>query len=274
MTQTTQATGILTLSEEQYRASEGISNSDLSWIAPPRTPAHYRAKKDGLIPAMTTPAMRMGSLVHRAVLEPDTMGEFVTRPESIDYRTKDGKAWRDDNADKIILSHDDACTIGAIVDSVWSHPIAKRIFKNAQTEQCIFAEDADGMIRKGRLDALVEGSSIPDLKTSASADPQEFEKSIGKFRYHVQAAYYLDLCALVGIDKRDFVFVVVEKEAPYAVAVYSLDEDAIRLGRMEYQRDLAAVRNCTAQNHWPAFPPDIRVIGLPAFMRKQVEGLL
>jgi hypothetical protein len=274
MTQQNTYKGILTLPEEQYRASEAISKSDLDWIAPPRTPSHYRAKKDGLIASIATPAMKMGALVHRAVLEPDTMSEFVTRPEGLDFRSKEGKAWRDDNANKTILTHDEAATIASIVDSVWSHPVAKRIFKGAKTEQCLFAEDSEGMVRKARLDALVEGSIVPDLKTAACADAQEFEKSIGKFRYHVQAAYYLDICNLLGIEKRDFVFVVVEKEPPFAVAVYSLDEDAIRLGRMEYQRDLNMVRDCMESDEWPAFPHDIRVIGLPAYIRKQVEGLL
>lgn len=274
MTQTNKMTGILTLSEEQYRASEAISKSDLDWIAPPRTPAHYRAKKDGLIASLTTPAMKMGALVHRAVLEPDTMNAFITRPEGLDFRSKEGKAWRDENATKTILTHDEATTISSIVDAVWSHPVAKRIFKDAQTEQCLFAEDSNGMVRKARLDALVEGSTIPDLKTSACADAQEFEKSIGKFRYHVQAAYYLDICNLLGIEKRDFVFVVVEKEPPYAVAVYTLDEDAVRLGRMEYQRDIGMVRDCLEKDEWPSFPPDIRVVGLPMYIRKQVEGLL
>jgi len=90
----------------------------------------------------------------------------------------------------------------------------------------------------------------------------------------VQAAYYIDLCRLVGIDKSDFVFIVVEKEAPYATAVYSLSQEAIDLGRLEYQRDLAAVRECTEKNRWPGFTDEITVIGLPAWMQKQAEALL
>ncbi len=262
------------MTEEQYRASESISKSDLDWIAPPKTPAHYKARKDGLNVQPTTQAMILGSLIHRAVLEPDTMSDFVTRPEGIDYRTKEGKAWRDANVGKTVLTHDEAVQIKCMVDAVWSHPIAKRIFKDAQTEVCLFAEDADGMQRKGRLDALIKGNIVPDLKTAHSADAMEFERSIGKYRYHVQAAYYVDLCNLLGIDKSEFAYVVVEKEPPFAVAVYSLDQDAIRLGRLEYQRDLLRVRQCMESGKWPGFPDDMRVVGLPEYIRKQVEGLL
>jgi hypothetical protein len=267
-------TGVLTMAEAAYRRAEGISKSDLDWICPPRTPAHYKARRDGLVENVQTPAMRLGSLVHRAVLEPDTMaGAYVVKPEGMLFTTKEGKAWKAEQTAPII-TQDEADQIHGMVRSVWAHPMAKRILHNAKTEQCLFAEDEHGTIRKARLDALVGGSVIPDLKTSASADPQEFERSLGKFRYHVQAAYYIDLCRLVGIDKSDFVFIVVEKEAPHATAVYSLSQDAIDLGRMEYQRDLAAVRECTEKNQWPGFTEEITVIGLPAWMQKQAEGLL
>lgn len=271
---TTSNNGILSLTEEQYRASEAISKSDLDWIAPPRTPAHYKAKKDELNVQPRTPAMMLGSLIHRAVLEPDTMSDFVTRPEGMDFRSKEGKAWRDSNVGKTVLSHEEAAQVRDMVDAVWSHPVAKRVFKDAATEVCLFAEDKDGMQRKGRLDAMIKGNAVPDLKTAFSADAMEFEKSIGKYRYHVQAAYYIDLCNLLDMEKSEFLYVVVEKEPPYAVAVYSLDDDAIRLGRMEYQRDLLAVRQCMESGKWPAFADEIREISLPLWMRKQVEGLI
>jgi hypothetical protein len=53
-----------------------------------------------------------------------------------------------------------------------------------------------------------------------------------------------------------------------------LSQEAIELGRAEYQRDLARVRDCTEKNHWPGFTEEITVIGLPAWMQKQAEGLL
>lgn len=267
-------TGVLSMGESQYRSAEGVSKSDLDWIAPPRTPAHYKARQDGLVYTEQTPAMRLGSLVHRAVLEPDTYrNAFVIKPEGMNFATKDGKDWKSAQT-KPILTGDDASTVSSIVEAVWRHSYAKRLLKDAVTEQCLFAEDSHGMLRKGRLDAMIKGSAVPDLKTSASADPQEFERSIGKFRYHVQAAYYLDLCKLVGIEKSQFIYIVVEKTPPYAVAVYSLDSEAIELGRMEYQRDLTAVRHCMEKDAWPGFTEDITVVGLPAWMQKAAEGLL
>ena len=52
-------TGILSLPEKQYREAEGISKSALDYIAPPRTPNHFKAYIDGLLRVETTPAMRL-----------------------------------------------------------------------------------------------------------------------------------------------------------------------------------------------------------------------
>jgi len=266
--------GILSMSGEQYRAADGISKSDLDWIAPPRTPAHFRARKSGVIKSEETPAMRLGSLTHRAILEPDTMaGAFVVKPDDMSFTTKEGKAWKAEQTLPIIAS-DEANSISRMVDSVWANKSAARILKDAQTEKSLFAEDEHGTTRKCRLDALTGGNIIPDIKTCASADVAEFERSIAKYRYYVQAAYYLDICELLEMDKKHFVFICVEKTEPYAVAVYSLAHQAIELGRAEYKRDLAVYRQCLESDCWPGFSDVISEVGLPAWMAKQLEAIV
>jgi exodeoxyribonuclease VIII len=268
--------GILSMPAEQYRAAEGISKSDLDWIAPPRTPAHYKAKRDGLIVREETPAMRLGTLTHRAILEPESLsGAFVTVPTNLDLRTVKGKEWKQSVSDTPIITEAEATAIQGMLKSVWANPKAARLLKGARTEVCLFAEDSNGTLLKGRLDALPSaGNAIVDLKTAASADPQEFERSLGKYAYHKQGAFYLKLCRLLGLPMEHFVFIVVEKVPPYAVAIYSLDDEAIRLGNLEIARDLAAVRECEASGKWPSFGDEITNISLPAWMLKSLEGVL
>lgn len=268
--------GILSMTEAQYRAAEGVSKSDLDWICPPRTPAHYKAKQDGLIANEQTPAMRLGSMLHHVILEPGSV-DWVVKPEGMNFATKDGKAWRDAQT-KPIISQDEANMIGGMRDSVYRHPGAKRLLEAAQgkTEICLFADDDNGVLRKGRLDALPEGSNaIVDLKTTAVADAVGgMESSMAKFRYHVQAAYYLDLCRLLEIPREKFILICVEKEPPYAVAVYSIDDLAIEAGRLEYRRDLHLLRHCMAEDHWPGYPEEILSLGLPPWFKAQVEAVL
>lgn len=268
-------TGILSLPEAQYRAAEGISKSALDYIAPPRTPAHYKAYTDGLLYTETTPAMRLGSMIHRAILEPDTVkGAWVVKPEGMTFTTKEGKEWRAAQTLPIITA-DEAATISGMRDSVHAHPAVKRVLANCKTECSLFANGADGVLRKARIDALPEsGNVIVDIKSCQSADPDLMSKSVMAYRYHVQAAYYIDICRLLGIDKEQFLFVCVEKTPPYAVAVYALEQDAIDMGRMEYQRDLAAVKHCTSTGVWPSFTTDITALALPMWAQKQAEGVL
>jgi len=266
-------TGILSLPEGQYRAAEGISKSLLDWIAPPRTPAHFKAKLDGLIPDEQTPAMRLGQMIHRAILEPDAL-EISVKPEGLNLSTKEGREWKAAQT-KTIITQDEYETIKGMRDSVHTHPAVKRVLANAKTEVSLFASAEDGVLRKARIDALPEGGNvIVDIKSCQSADPDIMAKSVVSYRYDVQAAYYLDLCALLGLDKSEFLFVCVEKQPPYAVAVYALDQDAIAWGRKQYQRDLALVRHCMAEDHWPSFTTDITTLALPAWAQKQAESVL
>jgi hypothetical protein len=166
-------TGILSLPEAQYRAAEGISKSSLDWIAPPRTPAHYRAKVDGLIPDEQTPAMRLGSMIHRAILEPETVsGAWVVRPEGMVFTTKEGKEWKASQTLPIITA-DEAATIVGMRDSVHAHPAVKRVLANARTEVSLFANGEDGVLRKARIDALPEsGNVLVDIKSLVSPRTQ------------------------------------------------------------------------------------------------------
>jgi hypothetical protein len=266
-------TGILSLPEKQYREAEGISKSALDYIAPPRTPAHFKAYIDGLLRVETTPAMRLGQMIHRAILEPDAL-EISVKPEGLNLSTKEGREWKAAQT-KTIITQDEYETIKGMRDSVHTHPAVKRVLDNARTEVSLFANGEDGVLRKARIDALPEGGNvIVDIKSCQSADPDMMAKSVASYRYDVQAAYYLDICKLLGLDKSEFLFVCVEKTPPYAVAVYALDQDAIEWGRKQYQRDLAAVRHCMAEDHWPSFTQDITTLGLPAWAAKQAESVL
>lgn len=268
--------GILSLPAEQYFKADGISKSDLDNIAYPNTPAHFKWHMNHKNEDEQTEAQLIGQLTHRCILEPDTIEEaFHVKPTDLKLNTKAGIEWKEAHLDRPIVDQKTFDKVFAMRDAVWAHPMAKRLLKGARTEACLFEEDSNSVLRKGRLDALPHtGSVIPDLKTTDCAQILEFEKSIFKYRYHVQAAYYIDLAALCGIEKKDFAFICVEKEPPYCVAVYQLDPEIIELGRRDYQDKLALYRNCLAEDHWPAYSTDINMIGIPEWARRQMEVVL
>lgn len=262
---------ILSMPAEMYHAAEGVSNSMLKILAD-RTALHLWCKMH-TPPEEPTEAQRIGTITHRAMLEPSTMdGAFHIKPEGMSFTTVDGKAWKKEHSDLPIIKESEATQIKSIVEAVTRHPMASKLLTLGKAEQCIFAKDDHGTLRKGRIDWLSEtGNVLVDLKTCESAAIDDFEKQIYNYGYFRQASYYLDLCRMVGLEKDAFAFICVEKEAPYAVAVYTLMDDVIDAGRRLYQRDLQIYRDCMESGEWPGYQPAIQSISIPAWAMKRLE---
>lgn len=263
--------GIYSIAAERYHAAAGVSKSMLDVLAE-KTPAHLQAYLSGEAKEETD-AMRFGTIVHRALLEPDTFKEgFHVKPEKMNFATKAGQEWRDAHADRPIISTESSVAIEKMVSAVHTHPFAKRLLAGAEREQSLFVEDGSGILRKSRLDVLTKGNVIPDLKTVESANLEAFERSISRYRYHVQAAYYLDNCNLSAIDKHSFLFICVEKSPPFSVRCLQLMPQVIECGRRLYQRDLQIYRNCLETGLWPAWGEGYEDCGLNAWEMKQLEN--
>lgn len=261
-----------------YFQSEGVSKHDLDLVN--ISPAHYKAAKSTPRDE-ATPAMRIGTLVHTAVLEPHNFeGSYTLSPET-DRRSKEGKAaWEaaeKDAKDKgsILVKAGDLEMVRAMAESVKQHKsAAAALIAGGLVEASLYATDAElGVRMRGRPDLISRGNAIIDLKTCAKGggSKAEFAKSVANWRYDVQAAYYLDLAKLCGMEKEAFVYIVVEKEAPFAVAVYQLDTESVEAGRVQYKRNLGMIAECLNWNEWPAYSSEVEVISLPKWKLNQLQ---
>lgn len=100
------------------------------------------------------------------------------------------------------------------------------------------------------------GGWIPDLKTTQSAKPSEWTKSVNKFGYDVQSAFILDMFnAATGEERHTFAHVVQENSAPYYCLdpIPILSSEFIELGRTKYQNALAYYAHCLSTNKWPGY---------------------
>jgi hypothetical protein len=106
-----------------------------------------------------------------------------------------------------------------------------------------------------------------DLKTTAEggAEPGQFAKSVHQYRYHVQAAFYLDGLAANGVEATDFAFIAVEKSRPNLVGAYWASKTMIDRGRMAYKRDLHTYKRCLDSGQWPGYSAAIEILDLPAW---------
>lgn len=254
------------MSNADYHAHSAISKSGLDKIA--ISPAHYLAYKQGQ--TKRTDALDFGGALHDFILLPETFSEnHIVLPEDFNARLKVSqeqlKKWEADS--KNIVKHSDFEKIQAMAQSVKAHQSANSLLQNGRPEVSVFwHDDETGEECRCRPDYWNMHNIIVDLKTTQDSSPHGFAKSIANYRYHVQAAFYMHgVYSATGQYPKGFVFVAIEKEPPYAVGVYTLDDNAIALGRELYQRDLRTLHEAKKSQQWQAYNPKIETLSLPAW---------
>lgn len=258
------ASVVLDMTNADYHALDAVSKSGLDLIR--KAPALYKWRREHKTPP--TPAMRLGTLTHTAVLEPHRLaGDIMTTPK-IDRRSSAGKAaWESfliASEGKELVEPEELEKLYAIRDAVRAHPAAAKALAGSPViEQSIFWHHA-GVDCRCRPDAVTAGGVIVDLKTTKDASPDGFARSIAGYRYHVQAAFYSDgYRAAFGAAPRGFVFIAVETEPPYLVGVYVASETMVLRGRADYEADLARFRECRDADTWPGYSDAPLTLDLP-----------
>lgn len=259
------------MSNEAYHGGPGLSKSGLDLLAKSPYLFRYRPKIE------PTKALLIGSAFHAATLEPHTFPSLFAVAPEVNARTNAGKAelelFKQANAGKSILAMEDAEKVAAMAQAARNHPIAAALLACGVAETSIFHRDeATGELLKCRPDWMVDDLLV-DLKSTEDASAAGFSRSCWNYRYHVQAAYYLDIANAV-MDRRftAFVFIAVEKAQPYQVAVYHADYEMIMAGRMEYRRLVDLYHNCRVADRWPGLNGErIESIGLPRWAVKNNE---
>ena len=117
------------ISNEEYRSGPGVSKSQLDQFA--KSPAHYMASLT--TPRKETPAMRIGTLFHGLILEPERV-QIAVAPQC-DKRTKEGKyLWEifcAENAGAEIVTTEEGEMLSGMCASVRTHPAANALLSGA-----------------------------------------------------------------------------------------------------------------------------------------------
>jgi hypothetical protein len=264
--------GYVQMTNEEYHSSADISKSDLD--AARKSGLHFKYKKEG--PRQKpTPAMRIGSAFHALTLEPDLFeNEYIYKPDFLNARSKEGKEWKatQEEAGKTVLNADDRKQLQGMAQAIADcAPARKLLDATGKAEQSFLWTDKEtGLGCKCRPDyLLVDGGTIVDVKTTVDASYRGFLKSISNFRYHVQAGWYLHgLEQATGIRPERFIFIAVEKTAPFGVGVYEADTYMVVNGYDTAREDLAKIAKWKEEDRYPSYCDDIQQISLPPWMTK------
>jgi hypothetical protein len=268
MSTTTTEPGVYAgISNADYHANPALGSTSLKTLAT-KTPAHYQ---HDLTHPKFSDAFTLGTAAHSLILEGST--DDIVVVEADNWLTKDAKAAKAgalaEGKQPLLVKEMEQ--IWAMLDAVMAHPTAWALFTGHKAEQSVFW-DEDGLALKCRPDAWKPGVLI-DLKTTRSADPNEFGKTAHEFGYHQSAAHYIDGVKAATGEELSFHFVLVEKTAPYLVSVVELDIEAVNIGRQLNDRAKRIYRECVENNTWPGYP-NTDLISLPIWAIYKAEELL
>lgn len=232
------------------------------WVESPFNPDRVKREE--------TPAMLFGKVAHKLVLERDTFLDEFAISQKFDRRTTKGKEeaaqFEAENAGKVIIDFDMFDQANDMAEAVMRHQSARTLLFGGEAEKPIMWKN--GINCKGKLDCWKQGL-ILDYKTVASAEPEDFKKSILNFGYHRQAAWYMDgVERVTGERPKGFVFIIQEKTLPDAVGVRALDEESLRKGHEENMRALEQITERLETGNWRAYPDRIETTSLPAWYLK------
>lgn len=169
-------------------------------------------------------------------------------------------------AGKIAIPARDYKGMLGMLEAAHRHPWAGRLLQGCTVERSFYAEiEVEYVDRitgevtmvtvlvKCRADAITNnGQFVLDLKTTDDVSKAGFGRTIYQRRYHVQAAFYLDILRkLYGRDApQGFAFIATQKTRPHDVAVHWASPRMLERGRELYKRDLQRLIECRRNNIW------------------------
>jgi len=258
-----------TMSNEDYHESDAISTTDVKRILV--SPYHFRYH---VKPAVTPRAFVVGSATHALYLEPLTFDEkYRVKPLEVDGqgpRTKHYKewlfhqdpaiTWLDAETHALVVGMADAAHNHPISDACfgWEHVVEGSLFFNLHGVHCKARPDLVAMRGDGTVDVV-------DLKTTQDASPEGFRKVAWNLGYGIQHYVYAAGLRDAGFKVNRFIFLAVEKAAPYACCAHVLEKEWVYGAGEKVRQALHAYDNCMENNVWPSYGEAINELSLPAW---------
>lgn len=251
------------------RSAESHSSLDVYRASPARFHGRYVAKT--LPPREPSEAMRLGTALHCAVLEPGRwLAEYAIAPEGIDRRTAAGKtAWAIFEAaaqGREILTREQELLVYEMRRALCHHADAAGLLSAKGRNECSAKWTHEcGLNLKARFDRLLECGIDVNLKTAADASPEAFARQAANLGYARGAALYVDGKRALGLVG-EHLFVVVSTTPPHEVGVYELDAASLELGRQQNEKTIRDLWWSYEIDDWtPAWSVGIKTISLPKY---------
>lgn len=251
--------------EIEYHDSPNFGQSTLKLAC--KSLRLVKDKLDGIYQPAQSPAMSIGSIIHRMVLQPGTIQTTDTGP--INERTgkpygRDTKAfseWQSLNPEMVVIDP----WIRTMLDRM---PVEiADIFAAGKPEVSVLREETKtGLPIKARIDSLDGMATITDLKTCNDCDGSAIDREIRRHLYWFQEAFYRMIMLQETGETHRFQFVFCEKRPPFRWRVVPLTEKYRLFSDEQVLHVLRDVAGAIKTEDWRDDEGMEHVADLPDFM--------
>jgi len=257
------------ITNAEYHGSGELSRST-AWSLLQSCPAKVRYDMNH--PKPSSPALVIGSGFHTATLEPEKLDdEFAVKPSEIDGQGPRTKHYKESfelmqksEPDKQWLAPADYDLILEMAGSALENPVLRHYM--ADIDKVVEGTgyfEMEGAKCKVRPDLYIPGAGVViDLKSTQDASNRGFTKSVRQFGYLFQACWYMHALRLLGEKPKQFVFIAVEKTAPYATAAYTIKESDINKQFSNMERACQLWATCQSSGIWPGYSDMVETLDL------------
>ena len=246
-----------TIINEDFIKRRPVSYSRLKEFR--KSPRHYVASFEK--PFIESDQMLIGSVTDCLLIEGEEAFNLQYQPySSFPKRSNDAKAeWAQmvDNArteKKRLVSNEIIVTAKECVQAIRDYPDAQQYLNMRKRHQRIRWTDRETKLPCVGVtdwDCLIdEQLVIVDLKTAASADPEDFTRDAWKWEYFLQVGAYLEGYKHAYFQFPMFVFIVVETTELHNVSINFVEAKYAEFCREEWKGTLRAFRKCLDNDMW------------------------
>lgn len=235
------------------------------------------------------PHFAVGKMAHDWLLTPDRISDkYFILPKG--FNEKFTKKFAAEIAEleaaresgMTILKFQEAETVRQVADAIGLHDVAKLAMTGGEMETTLVWQDKEtGVWLRCRPDFLPNSvkrgaavRAISDLKFMAPeyCSPHGFSNAIRRFGYHLAAAFYYEgIAAIYGQRPTHWTHIVVEKEFPYSISLYTLPAADIDRGKQQMRMAVRRFADCLAADHWPAYADEPTEVGLHYGARRTID---
>jgi hypothetical protein len=255
------------ISNKEYHDSCGLSRSMIVKFM--ESPWHYYKHylDANRCEFKQTEAMKTGTAIHMSILEPELFNsKYILYEGDSDRRSKEYKefAKKFDKQDVTILKQNEYNDIIESRNAILSDKTASKLINNGIYERSFYYHDTDlDLTLKIRPDILSK-IAISDIKKCQNASKASFEYDAAKYRYDIEAAYYLRVYKLItGIDLDCFVFIAIEDKYPHQVCCYTYEDDDLNFSNTIIDDVIHGYIECKKNNKWPRLYEEVQTIKIP-----------